>query len=357
MVLATGALCCAGALVPLGEAMASPGLEGTRNLSMGDSTRASSSGTDAVLINPAALSFTQQFEIEPLYQISVRDRTHGLGVFFSDSLNNPHFALAIGYAFMKGGPQIGYTNADGESDQLKLEHFGHEVGGVLSITAVRNWLYFGLKPKWQYTSLRYLDDDGSVHNARDKLNAFGLDLAMGINLLNYVRLTVVAENLTGNNKPAWTEDDPIELEGIAVEDGSELDFDNVRRVSDYPLTLSHGVAVFPLATPDFSINFDGTYDFTSFRDQEKHTRMKFGGSGEFILKVVPIRVGGYWDGRGKGKSDDRGYVSAGTGFIKPAQLGGVGVDLGVGFSQQVTGPGPLDTIIGVNIGIRLRPDL
>ncbi|PRP95698.1 hypothetical protein ENSA7_73320 [Enhygromyxa salina] len=342
------------------RAAASPGADGTRNLSMGNATRGSSTGTDAAIINPAGLSYAQQFEIEPLYQFNLQDQTHGLGVFVSDSLNSPRIALALGYIFMNGTPRIRYNGPLSDREQLKLAHFGHEVSGVLSVTAVQNWLYIGVKPKWQYVSLRYHDDDGIAHDYVPKHNAFGLDAAVAINFLDWARLSVVGYNLFGPNPPARTEDPVTEIEGIATDDDPEFNDTNLRPVSDYPRSLGHGLAIFPLHNPNFSLNVDATYDFTSYREtQDQWTRITVNAGGEFIAGPVPIRLGGWWDSRGRGNGDDRGYVSAGLGFIRPATLGGVGVDFGVGFAQQVTGsiPRELDTVLSINLGLRLRPDL
>lgn len=344
------------------EAAASPGVDGTRNLSMGNATRGSSAGTNAAIINPAGLSYTQQFAIEPLYQYDLQTRTHGLGFFISDSLNTPRFALALGYVFMRGNPRIMYSGLDGR-ESLDLVHFGHEVSGVLSVVAVKNWLYIGLKPKWQYVSLRYLDDDGVARDFNPKLNAFGLDAAVAVNILDFVKIAVVGYNLVGPRDPAWTEDEIPEIEGVGMSDDPDaagLNVENVRRVSDYPRSLGHGLAVFPLRHPNFSLNIDATYDFTSYwASQDKWTRVTVNGGAEYVAGPVPIRVGGWWDSRGRGGADDRGYVSAGFGFVQPAKLGGAGVDIGVGFAQQVAGATrpKLDTVLTLNIGLRLRPDL
>ena len=199
------------------------------------------------------------------------------------------------------------------------------------------------------------------------LMVFGFDAAVNANILNWVHIAVVGENLTGVSDVNYREEDLDDnadiLQNVAT-DGSALDLSEVRRVADYPRLLAHSLAVYPLGRPEFSINFDGQYDFTSYwkSDEDgdnridKHVRMLFGGSGEYIVGPVPIRVGGYWDQRGPSADDNRGYVSAGSGFIKPAQLGGVGVDAGIGFRQQVTGPN-LETYIGAHVGIRFRPDL
>lgn len=342
------------------EADASPGIDGTRNLSMGNATRGSSAGTQAALINPAGLMYGQQFAIEGMYQYDAQSRTHGMGVFIGDSLNTPRIALALGYVFMRGDPRLRYTDALGDRRNLGLVHYGHEVSGVISVAAVKNWLYLGIKPKWQYSSLRYLDDNRQVHDFRRKLNAFGLDLAIALNLLDWAKLAVVGYNLTGPAAPAWTEDTPIELDGVAVDPlDPAINTHSVRRLSDYPRSLGHGLAIFPLRRPDFSINIDATYDFTSYWNQDKFVRTTVNGGAEFVAGPVPIRVGGWWDSRGRGNVDDRGYVSAGLGYFLAPKVGGAGVDIAAGFAQQVAGSprARLDTVIGVNIGIRLHPDL
>jgi hypothetical protein len=344
------------------QAEASPGVDGTRNLSMGNATRGSSTGTDAAIINPAGLMYSQQFEVEPVYQFNLQQRTHGIGVFVSDSLNNPRFGLALGYVFLRGTPRINYDNAVNERDQLELVHFGHEVSGVISIAAVRNWLFIGLKPKWQYISMRYLDNEGVARDYQAKHNAFGLDAAVALNILDWAKIAVVGYNLFGPNPPARGDDTSEgELTGVAVADPANLNTENLSRVSDYPRSLGHGLAIYPLRSPNFSLNIDATYDFSSYRTaDDKFTRVTVNAGGEFVAGPVPIRLGGWWDSRGRGSTDDRGYVSAGLGFIRPAANGGVGVDFGVGFAQQVTGASSqqlLDTILSVNLGIRLRPDL
>lgn len=343
-----------GTLAPA-VAQASPGVDGTRNLAMGDRTRASASGTNAALTNPAHMSFSQQFAIEPLYQLKLQNRTSGVGILVMDSLNNPRFALGLGYLFMRGTPQVEFTNSAGEEDTLELVHYGHEVLGAISVVVVKQWLAIGIKPKYQYTSLRYRDDQGVAHNAHDKLNAFGLDTAVSLNLAGWVQLAVVGYNLLGSHDPAFVSDSDKDLAQMDV-DVDTFDRGTVSRLSDYPLMLGHGLAVFPLNHPDLSLNFDGTYDFTSFRNNDKHTRLTYGGSIEWVIAGVPLRFGSYWDSRDRGKDDDRVFVAGGIGYIKPAKLGGIGVDLGFGFSQQVAGPRP-ETILGLNIGLRIHPDL
>lgn len=334
-------------------------MDGTRNLSMANQSRASAYGTSAALLSPAHMSMSQQFSIEPMYQLDIRERKHGMGVLVVDSLNNARVAMGLGYIFMRGAPRAHYEDMDtGEQAGVDMVHFGHEVMVPISVAVVKRALSISGKFKYQYSSLRYRDIDGVARDANDKLNFFGLDLALSGNVLDFVQVAVVGYNLVGNHPPAWTDDAPLELENRNAVMGSVLP-NTVPRLSDYPLSLGHGLAIFPLRKPIFSLNFDGFYDFTSYRartnGENRTTRMVFGGSAEFVAGPVPIRAGSAWDSRGKGSDDDVVVVAGGLGYIKPAPLGGVGIDIGAGFQQEVKGG--RNTLISVNIGIRIRPDL
>jgi len=361
--------CGVGLAVTLSPALAhaNPGVEGTRNLSMGSSARASATGNSAMLANPAGLTMSQQFSFEPNYQYDFRHRTHGVAALLSDSLNNPRFGLGLGYGLTRGNPRIGFRKPDGTKANKQLLHLGHEVMGVVAVNVWKNFLSFAVKPKYQFTVTQYIDDDRRKRELRERTSVFGFDAAITANIVNWVHVAVVGENLTGVSSVNYREEDlgnPDDiLEGVA-NDGSTLDLSEVKRVADYPRLVAHSIAVYPLGKSNFSLNFDGQYDFTSYWKSDdngdnkidKHIRLMYGGSGEYIVGPVPIRLGGYWDGRGPSRDDNRGYVSAGTGFIKPAKLGGVGIDAGIGFTQQVTGE-DLETYIGAHIGISFRPDL
>ncbi|MCA9656088.1 MAG: hypothetical protein H6712_24140 [Myxococcales bacterium] len=363
------ALSAAFAVVGPGEAQAHPGVEGTRNLSMGSMARASSFGTNAALANPSNMPFTQTFALEPIYQLGVQDRRHGIGFVIMDSLNNPRISVGMGYLVMRGSPTVSFTTSDpvrvptdgSEPDlteEVELVHIAHQTFAAISVTVVKGWLAVGIKPKYQFSSLRFRDDQGVAQDANERLSAFGLDTSATLNFAGWAAVAVVANNLVGNNPPPFTDEREPELEAAGAVAGS-VDTGTLSELSDYPLTVAHGLAVFPLHHPDFSLNFDGAYDFSTYHF-EKHTRLMYGGSAEFVVGPVPLRFGTQWDGRGKGSADDRFYVSGGLGYIKPPKLGGVGVDLGVGFRQQVTGP-PLgdrrETVISFNLGLRIRPDL
>jgi hypothetical protein len=341
-----------GALAPA-TAEASPAVEGTRNLSMG-AVRSSSFGTNAAIVNPSNMGFAQLFSVEPMYQLDLKARTHGLGVVIMDSLINARISVGLGYMFMRGTPRVSFQTVGGEDRRLGLSRFGHEAFGSIGVMVVKNWLALGLKPKYQYVSLRYRDDVGLARDAHDKLSAFGLDASATVNFAGWAAVSFIGNNLTGNHSPAYTDERELELEDVGAVEGT-IDPGNLPEVSEYPLTFEHGLAVFPLHHPDFSLNFDGIYDFSTYRFED-HNRMLFGGSAEYVVGPVPLRFGTLWDGRGKGGDDDRIYVSGGVGFVRPAKLGGIGVDAGFGFRQQVSGPG-LDTFLGFNLGIRIHPDL
>jgi hypothetical protein len=348
MVLAAGLLSTA-------DAEASPAVEGTRNLSLGNVSRGSSYGTNAVLANPSNMSFSGTFAIEPLYQLQIKSRTSGVGIIVMDSLNNARVSLGLGYLFMRGRPELTYTDpATSEDRDFELSRFGHEALAAISVSIVKQWLAVGVKPKYQYTSLRYRDNEGAARNAGDKLSAFGLDASLTANLAGFAALAVVGTNLTGNSDPAFTDDRDVRLEETDV-DLTTIRYKSLSELSEYPLGVAWGASVFPLRNQNFSINADGYYDFSSFRF-EKATRQVYGGSAEFVAGPVPLRFGTTWDSRGKGKADDRVFVAGGVAYVRPAPVGGVGVDVGFGFSQQVKGP-MRDTVIGFNLGLRIHPDL
>ncbi len=318
---------------------------------MGGASRASSRGTGAMLVNPANLGFTRQFELTPTYQARLENNTHGVGFLAMDSLNNERIALGLGYIATVGGPKVRYQDVNGDEKTLNLVHAGHEVGMPISVNVVLGWLAFGVRPKFQFSALRFRDLEGTTQDARKEKTSFGLDLGMTISLRRWVAISVVAQNLAGPAPPATT----LNLAPL-VYNPLSLDRRRVSPVSDYPRTLAHAIAVFPTRDAGFSINFDGLYDFTSYRaSQENFTRMVFAGGAEYsIRKLVPVRVGGYWDSRGRGKADDRGYIAFGLGFTRPATKGSVGFDLGVGFSRQIVGPNP-DTVLAINLGLLVDP--
>lgn len=321
---------------------------------MGGASRASASGTAAILVNPANLGFTRQFEIEPAYQANIASNTHGAGLLAMDSLLNERLALGLGYIATIGAPRVSYEDEAGETQQIQLLHTAHEVSLPIAINVALGWLAFGVRPKFQYSALRFTDADDKRHDARAEQTKFGLDLALSFSARRWLTVSVIGQNVTGQMVPATT----LDLAPYSF-DLTTLNRSRVSPVSDYARTLAHGLAVFPTRMPNFSINFDGVYDFTSYRmgfkDADKYTRLLFAGGVEYSIRdMVPVRLGGFWDSRGRGKTDDRGYIALGVGYFRPAAKGSVGLNLGLGFSRQITGPSP-ETLLAVSLGFLLNP--
>ncbi len=321
---------------------------------MGGASRASATGTAAILVNPANLGATRQFEIEPVYQAQFESNTHGAGLLAMDSLHNERLALGLGYIATIGAPKVAYETDNGDKQTIQLSHTAHEVSLPIAINLALGWLAFGVRPKFQYSALRFTDVADKRHDARAEQTKFGLDLALSFSARQWLTVAVVGQNVTGQMVPATT----LDLAPYSF-DLSTLNRSRVSPVSDYARTLAHGLAVFPTRRPSFSINFDGVYDFTSFRygfkEADKYTRLLFAGGVEYSIRdMVPVRLGGYWDSRGRGKTDDRGYIAAGIGYFRPAPKGAVGFNLGLGFSRQITGPSP-ETILAVSLGFLLNP--
>ncbi len=317
---------------------------------MGGASRASARGTGAMLVNPANMGMTRQFQIEPAYQVNIESNTHGAGLLAMDSLLNDRVALGLGYIATLGGPKISYEDVNGDRQSLVIGHSGHEIGLPIAINVVRGWLAFGVRPKFQYSALRFKDADGTKQDARTEKTSFGLDLALSVSARQYVTISVVAHNITGVAPPA-TE---LNLAPL-VFNPMTLDRARVSPVSDYPRTVEHGLAVFPTRSPNFSINFDGLYDFTSYWHDEKFTRMVFAAGAEYAVKdMVPLRIGGSWDSRGRGSADNRGYIALGVGYMRAPPKGSVGFDLGIGFQRQITGPSP-DTLLALSLGLLFNP--
>ena len=335
-------------------AQANPGLEGTRNLGLGGATRASATGSSAYFVNPAAMSMTRSLEVTTDYQAAVERNTHGFGVAAVDSMNSPRVALGLGYSTMLGAPKIGFQELGAEAPrELKMSHRAQEVGLGLSIVVIKRLLVIGVKPKYQNSSLRFVDSDETRQDAQPTHHAFGVDVGASVSILGWVNLAFVGYNLSGPKAPAYTEETGLNLEPFELEPGS-FDPKLLPRISDYPRGFAHGVAVLPFRSLRLSINFDGAYDVTTYAAQDKFIRKTYGGSAEYILGKLVLRAGGGWDSRGRGSEDDRGYISAGFGVMKEATPGKVGVIASLGFRRDLSGLLP-ETYLGANVGLRFNP--
>lgn len=327
-----------------------------RELALAQNARASATGAAAVFVNPAGLVLRSEFSTAAQYRLDTKTRNHGLGVMIHDSLNNPRFALALTYAFMKGSPKVGFIEPTGAAQPLKLSHFGHEAALHAGVTVLPGWLSVGASIGYQYASLRYKDQQGQGQQMLEALNMVGVDVGTTLTLGRWARISAVGYNLVGSHPGNFSQPQPLDLAGINQMPASAVTAPSLSVLSDHPLSFAHAVAVYPLGREILSINTDGYYDFSSFKHQPgKYTRKVFGVGVEYIAGVIPIRAGARWDSMGKGKSDDEVWVSGGLAYTKPAAAGQPGFDMAFGLSQQVAGPAKKSTRIGITLAFRMRP--
>lgn len=335
-----------------------PVSEKARDVALAQSARASATGSQAVFVNPAALSLSPEFTTTAQYRLDTFNRTHGLSAYVHDSLNNARFALALSYVFMKGKPEVGYIDAQGKQQNLSLSHFGHEAGLQVGVSVLPKWIYLGAALKYQYASLRYLDAQKQGQAVLPTLNTVGLDAGLVGTLGPWLRLAVVGYNLIGSHQSNFSTQAPVQLQNVNQLNGSYLSLDHAYPLSDYPLTLAHGLSVLPLPGDKLSLNFDGTYDFTSYYQKpQKFVRKSYGGSIEFKLGPVPLRMGGQWDSMGPDSKDDRVFIAGGLGFFKKASAGKTGFDVAAGVSQQIRKQAGLATVIGISLSFHMHPQL
>lgn len=327
-----------------------------RELALAENARASAAGANAVFVNPAGMVLRPEFATSGQYRLDTKSRTHGLGVIVHDSLNNPRVALALTYAFMKGGPRIGFQDPTGAEKPLTLSHFGHEAALHAGVMVLPGWLSVGASVGYQYASLRYKDEQNQGQQIMEALNMVGIDVGATLILGRWARLSAVGYNLVGSHPGNFSQAQPLNLTGVNQRPLSLVQANELSPLSDHPLSFAHGVAIYPLGRPILSINADGLYDFTSFKHTpEKYVRKAIGGAVEYVAGPVPLRAGARWDSMGKGKEDDQVWVSGGLAYSRPARAGQPGFDLAFGLAQQVAGLGKKSTRIGLTLSFRMHP--
>lgn len=356
---------------PMASARADPAVAGTRNLAMADASRSSSTGTEGARTNPSALSVRPEFGMDVAYQVRAQHRTHGFGAIIGDSLNNPRFGIAMAYELIKAKPRLNYhlsheeptSDASVGSGEYPIDYEAHVAAGILSFTVVPAWLHLGASLEYRRTELTFVDGGGDSKIIGERENRFGLDLAVTLEVLRLVRASFVAYNLVGHDRPFDTDSKAIKSQLIFPDSALNplVTSAELSPLANNPLKLAHGIALFPTRKDNFNLNFDGSYDFSSYRDEslgdDQHVRIGMAGSAEYVAGPVPIRLGAGWDGRGPSKADDITYISAGVGFERPTADRRAGVKAAIGFSQQVAGPkgSKLATTLSASLAITLDP--
>src|SRR4051812_36626949 len=113
-------------------AYAQADLMSPRALGMGEAARATATGADAPLLNPAGMSLVKQYVIEAFYGFSVEDVGHRVHVSVVDSITS-RVAAALFYTFVYTNPKVGFNWAGGQLPSVQTTRTGHAAGLSLSL--------------------------------------------------------------------------------------------------------------------------------------------------------------------------------------------------------------------------------
>ena len=118
-----------GASAPL---RAQEDLVGVRAMGMGEANRATATGAEGPLLNPAGMSLIKQYVIEGMYGLRVEDIGHHVHVSVVDSITS-RIAAGLFYSFIYTNPKVGFTWAGGQINSATLTRTGHAAGLSLSM--------------------------------------------------------------------------------------------------------------------------------------------------------------------------------------------------------------------------------
>jgi hypothetical protein len=280
-----------------GTARAQHDFVGARALGMGEAMRATASGGEAVLLNPAGMSLIKQYSIEAIYGIRIEDVGHHANVSVVDSVTS-RVAAGLFYSFIYAQPKTGFNWAGGRVESATLTRTGHAAGLSLSI-ALGDRFLIGLTTKYLHFDTTAPLPKGAVPSqlTLDSVNSVTWDLGVLVRLGDKLNLTAIGYNLWDHGYEA-------------------------------PISLGLGAAYLPL--PQLSINFDSVVNFTGFQNvsTDKSGRVhvdsvvqaRLGPGLEFLAgNKVPIRAGVVYD---TGLSAT--YLTLGLGYLSPQ----FGIDLG-----------------------------
>lgn len=271
---------------------------GVRAMGMGEAQRATATGAEAPLLNPAGMSLVRQYVIEGMYGIKIETVGHHANVSVVDSITS-RVAAGLFYSFIYESPKVGFDWAGGRIEEATLTRTGHAAGLSLSFPLGDHFL-IGATAKYLHLDTTAPLPMGTVpdHLSLDSVNGVTFDIGMILRLGDRFNIGLVGYNL-------W---------------------DHGSRES--PLSLGIGLAYVPV--PTLSINFDTVVNFTGFQtykldmatDQvslQQRTTARLGPGIEWtIASKVPLRLGVVYD---SGLSST--YLTAGLGYVSPS----FGVDL------------------------------
>lgn len=243
---------------------------GPRELSVGESTRASPSGAAAIALNPAGLSLTRQLVFEGSYGFRPEDDARSIAVSACDST-----------VPVPGCYYYNYFSAEPIVGDMKLSRRAHQFGWAAS-RALTPRISIG-------TNTKYFDYNTNLMDEEDA-SGFAFDAGVVLQAASSINLAFVGYNLLAKSSP------------------------------QYPLAIGTGVSVQPIAL--LKLSADAVWDLD--RDEGDKTG-RYGGGAELLVTssskstAYPLRGGLVHD-----VALDTTFATAGIGFVNAK----MGIDIG-----------------------------
>jgi hypothetical protein len=294
---------------------------GVRALGQGEAMRATPTGGEAVILNPAGMSLIRQYAIEGEYGFNIEQLGHTAHVSVVDSVTS-RVAAGLFYTFIYSEPHLGFNWAGGVVDNAQLTRTGHAAGLSLSVPLGDKFI-IGATAKYLHIDTTAPLPMGTVPKdiTLDTVNGVTFDIGLLIRLGERFRIGVVGYNL-------W---------------------DHGSRES--PLSLGMAIAFTPV--PQLNINFDAVINFTGYQQLQVDPMTgaislnarqtgRLGPGLEWIIGgKVPLRAGVVYDSGLPGT-----FLTAGLGYVSP--------QFGVDLSYRGKVQGGIENVL--MLGIRLFID-
>jgi hypothetical protein len=275
-----------------------------RAVGMGEAVRATATGADAPLTNPAGMSLVKQYVIEAFYGFSVEDLGHRVHVSVVDSIT-ARVAASLFYSFIYTNPKVGFNWAGGTVNSDQLTRTGHAAGLSLSMR-LGDYFMLGFTTKYLHLDTTAPLPAGTQPSQLtfDSVNGVTWDVGLIVRAGEKFNIALIGYNL-------W---------------------DHGSRES--PLSLGIGLAYIPM--PVLSISFDSVVNFTGNQDLnvdahgkrslDSRVTARLGPGIQWVISnKVPVRVGYIFDSELRGRnSAGSSYLTLGLGYLSPQ----FGIDLG-----------------------------
>lgn len=281
------------------SAWAQADFPGVRALGMGEAQRASATGSEALMLNPAGMSLVKQYAIEAMYGLKIETIGNNVDVAIVDSVTSK-VAVGLFYNYIYETPKVGFDWAGGVVPTEKITRTGHIAGLALSIPLGESFI-IGATAKYLHMDTTAPLPKGTVPSdlTFDSINGVTFDVGMILKLGRVFRVGLIGYNL-------W-------------DHGSR----------ETPLSLGVGLSYSVL--PNLAINFDTDINFSGYQRYSydpdtgkvnlyQRTTARLGPGVEWaIANKVPLRAGVVWD-----SSLPATYLTGGIGYLGQS----FGIDLG-----------------------------